>query len=113
MPEDAERVDLRDPHSGFVAYVPAGSIKKGEALVTTGGDGKTISCSVCHGPQLKGLGNVPGIAGLHPTYIARQLLDIQQGSRDATATQLMKPVVAKLTQDDIVNIAAFVASQNR
>jgi len=113
VPEDAERVDLRDPHSGFVAYVPAGSIKKGEALVTTGGDGKTISCSVCHGPQLKGLGNVPGIAGLHPTYIARQLLDIQQGSRDATATQLMKPVVAKLTQDDIVNIAAFVASQNR
>jgi len=112
VPEDAERVELRDPHSGFIAYVPAGSIKKGEALVTTGGNGKTISCSVCHGPDLKGLGNVPAIAGLHPIYIVRQLLDIKQGSRDASATQLMKPVVAKLTDDDIVNIAAYVASKN-
>lgn len=112
VPEDAERVDLRDPHSGFVAYVPPGSIRKGEALVTTGDNGKTISCSTCHGPDLKGLGNVPAIAGLHPVYIVRQLLDIQQGARDGTPAQLMKPVVAKLTQDDIVNVAAYVASKN-
>jgi len=112
VPEDAERADLRDPHSGFVAYVPPGSIKKGESLVTTGDNGKTISCTVCHGADLRGLGNVPGIAGLHPIYIVRQLLDIQQGARDGAGTQLMKPVVAKLTQDDIVNIAAYVASRN-
>jgi cytochrome c553 len=112
VPEDAERVELRDPHSGFVAYAPAGSIKKGEALVTTGGNGKTVACAVCHGADLKGLGNVPAIAGLHPIYIVRQLLDIQQGARDGTATQLMKPVVAKLGQDDIVSIAAYVASKN-
>ena len=111
VPEDAERVDLRDPHAGFVAYVPADSIKKGEALVATGGGGKTISCATCHGPNLKGLGNVPPIAGLHPVYIVRQLLDIQQGSRDGAATQLMKGVVAKLTEEDIVNIAAFVSSR--
>lgn len=112
VPQDAERAELRDPHSGFIAYVPPGSIKKGEELVTTGGNGKTISCSVCHGPDLKGLGNVPAIAGLHPIYIVRQLLDIQQAARDATATQLMKPVVAKLGEDDIVAIAAYVASKN-
>src|SRR6185437_5591982 len=108
----AERAELRDPHSGFIAYVPPGSIKKGEELVTTGGNGKTISCTVCHGPDLKGIGNVPAIAGLHPIYIVRQLLDIQQDARDATATQLMKPVVAKLSEDDIVAIAAYVASKN-
>ena len=112
VPEDAERVELRDPHSGFIAYVPPGSIKKGEALVTTGGNGKTVSCTVCHGADLKGLGNVPAIAGLHPIYIVRQLLDIQQHARDGTATQLMKPVVANLDQDDIVSIAAYVASKN-
>jgi cytochrome c553 len=111
VPEDAERVELRDPHSGFVAYVPPGSIRKGETLVT-GANGKTVSCSVCHGQDLKGLGNVPGIAGFHPVYIVRQLLDIQQSARDGTATQLMKPVVANLTQDDIVSIAAYVASKN-
>ena len=33
-PDDAERTEvLRDPRSGFIAYVPSGSIKKGEALV--------------------------------------------------------------------------------
>src|SRR5262249_17291757 len=112
IPENAELVDLRDTHAGFIAYVPTGSIKKGEALVTTGAGGKTISCTVCHGPGLKGLGNVPAIAGLHPIYIVRQLLDIQQSARDGSSTHLMKGVVAKLNEEDMVNIAAYVASQN-
>ena len=33
MPEDPERTALRDPASGFVAYVPVGSIAKGRELV--------------------------------------------------------------------------------
>src|SRR6476469_5985582 len=40
VPEDPERVELRDPHSGFVAYAPPGSIAKGLNLVATGGNGK-------------------------------------------------------------------------
>ncbi len=109
--EDSWRTDMRDPHSAFIAYVPIGSVKKGEALVTAGGNGKTIACAVCHGPDLKGLGNVPGIAGRLPTYVARQLLDIKQGSRDGTGAQLMKAVVANLTLDDVLNIAAYTASR--
>ena len=62
MPEDNAREALRDPRSGFVAYVPVGAIKKGEALVKTGG-GKTTACAVCHGADLKGLGPVPGPRG--------------------------------------------------
>ncbi len=111
VPENSELAELRDPHSGFIAYVPFGSVKKGEALVTTGGNGKTVSCAICHGPDLKGLGNVPGIAGRSPIYVVRQLLDIKQGFRDAPATQLMKAVVAKLTPDDILNVAAYTASR--
>ena len=43
-PEDAEGTEvLRNPRSGFIAYVPVGSIKKGEALVTKGA-GKTTQC---------------------------------------------------------------------
>ena len=60
--------------------MPVGSIKKGEALVTTGG-GKTTKCSVCHGADLKGLGPVPGIAGRSPSYTVRQLFDTQRGTR--------------------------------
>ena len=108
-PEDSERFELRDPRSGFIAYVPTGSLKKGAALVASGGD-KTTPCGVCHGPDLKGLGPVPALAGRSPSYIVRQLWDIQQGARKGTWSPLMRPVVEHLTQDDMLAIAAYLAS---
>ena len=110
IPENLERTELRDPRSGFVAYVPVGSLAQGEKLATTGGDGKTIPCAACHGPGLKGLGAVPPIAGRSTSYIVRQIYDIQSGARAGSASQLMRPVVAKLTTDDMISIAAYVAS---
>lgn len=111
VPDDTERTEsLRDPRSGFTAYVPAGSIKKGEALVTTGG-GKTTRCAVCHGADLKGLGPVPGIAGRSPSYTVRQLFDTQRGTRKGVWADLMKPVVANLTNEDMLAIAAYTASR--
>ncbi len=111
VPENEESAKLRDPHSGFVAYVPAGSIKTGEQLVATGGNGKTIQCTICHGADLKGVGNVPGLAGRSPIYIFRQLYDIQHGTRTGNAVALMEPVVAKLTQDDMIALASYMASR--
>lgn len=99
---------LRDPRSGWIAYVPVGSIAKGEALATTGGNGKTIACNICHGPDLMGLGDVPGIGGRTASYIARQLYDMQQGTRK---TALMKAVVDKLNEEDFINLSAYVASR--
>jgi cytochrome c553 len=109
MPEQPEATELsRDPRSGFVAYVPAGSIAKGEALVTMGGDGRTARCTTCHGADLKGTATVPGIAGRSASYIVRQLYDMQQGTRQ---TKTMKTAVAKLTVEDMVNITAYVSSR--
>ena len=71
---------MRDPALRFVAYVPPGSIAKGKALAESGGSGSTITCSICHGDGLKGLGNVPRLAGLHPIYIARQLISFKDGT---------------------------------
>jgi cytochrome c553 len=88
-----------------------GSIKKGEALVKTGGNGRTVECGACHGADLLGVGPVPGIAGRSPSYLARELYDMQAGTRNGEWTQLMKPVVAKLTSEDIVNIVAYVSSR--
>lgn len=110
IPEDASRMAVRDPHSGFIAYVPPGSIAKGEALVKTGGSNKTIQCALCHGDDLRGLGEVPRIAGMQPVYIARQLICMQNGSSAGTAAALMKKVVANLSEDDIIAISAYVGS---
>jgi cytochrome c553 len=110
-PVNAEATEvLRDPRSGFTAYVPVGAVKKGEALVTKGGS-KTIACGICHGADLKGLGPVPGLAGRSPSYLMRQMFDMQQGFRKGTWTELMKPVVANLTTEEMMNIVAYTASQ--
>ena len=110
IPEDPMQVTIRNPHSGFIAYVPPGSIKKGEGLVKTGGGGKTIQCAICHGDALTGLGEVPRLAGLQPVYLARQLIQMQNGTSAGTNAALMKKVVAKLTEDDIIAISAYLGS---
>ncbi len=110
VPENAEATEtLRDPRSGFIAYAPTGSIKKGESLANTGG-GKTTQCGVCHGADLKGLGPVPGIAGRSPSYLVRQMYDMQQGVRKGPWTALMTSVVANLSEEDMLVIAAYTAS---
>lgn len=109
IPEDSHLAERRDPHSPFIAYVPPGSIAAGLELATTG-SGRTIQCFICHGNDLKGLGDVPGIAGMSPIYVARQLWDIQYGTRTGTSAALMLAVVANLTYDDVIALSAYVAS---
>lgn len=115
VPEDPEAVEIqRSPHVGFIAYAPFGSLKRGEELVTTGA-GKTVACATCHGPDLKGatvpnVGVMPALAGRSPSYLVRQLFDIQHGHRRGARVELMKPVVANLTSADMLAIAAYLAS---
>ena len=110
LPQNVASATSRDPHSGFIAYVPKGSVAKGAALVKTGG-GKSIACGICHGDALEGLGDVPRLAGLHPAYVARQLYAFQTGTNHSVSAALMKKVVAHLNEDDLVAIAAYVAAQ--
>jgi cytochrome c553 len=108
MAENLERFELRDPNSGFVAYVPKGSIAKGKTLVQSGNG--ALPCNTCHGADLKGNGNVPGLAGRSPSGIVRQLYDIQHGTRTGPAVEPMKPEVAKMTDENRLDIAAYLAS---
>jgi len=71
---------------------------------------KFTRCSVCHGADLQGLGPVPGIAGRSPSYIARQMYDMQQGLRKGPWVSIMQPVVDKMTGDDVLNVTAYVSS---
>jgi cytochrome c553 len=121
VPENEEQSELeRNPHSGFVAYVPPGSLALGKDLATTGGmrivgpqviAGRATACITCHGVDLRGVESVPPIAGRSPSYLARQLWDIQQGTRNGPGVQLMKAAIAHLTPQDIVGLAAYAASR--
>jgi cytochrome c553 len=109
-PEDTDRFELRDPRSGFVAYVPAASLVKGAALAV-GGGGRTIACATCHGAELNGLGPVPGLAGRSPSYLMRQLWDFKQGTRKGAWSPLMTQVLVNLTEDDMLALSAYLASR--
>ena len=110
LPEDGAAAVARDPRSGFVAYVPPGSIAKGMALATSGG-AITTPCTLCHGASLKGLGNTPAIAGRHADYLVRQLYLFQDGERSDSSAGLMRGVVQRLSIDDMLAVAAYVASR--
>ena len=110
LAEDVARFENRDSRARFVAYTPPGSVARGKALVTTGG-GKTLPCASCHGRGLKGLADVPRLAGRSPSYLFRQLYDLREGHRTGASSALMMPVVARLSDEDLVAIVAYLASR--
>jgi cytochrome c553 len=123
VPTDVEvNQILRNSRGTWIAYVPVGAIARGEHLVTTGGSsivnnqivlGRAAACTTCHGADLRGMApDIPPLAGRSPSYLAREIFDIQQGTRVGSypLMPLMKKAVEKLTAEDIIDITAYLAS---
>jgi cytochrome c553 len=108
VPADMKQWELGNPHSDFTAYVPKGSIARGKVLVASG-DGET-PCATCHGADLKGSPIAPPLAGRSPSYLARQLFDIQYRTRRGPAVAPMVPEVARMTAADRIAIVAYLGS---
>lgn len=114
MPIDLQRFERRDPHTTYIAYVPKGSVERGRKLASTGDNGRTQPCAGCHGadlrsgPELEG----PPLAGRYASYLFRQLYGFQSGARAGDSALPMQSVVAKLTQADMIDLAAYAASLN-
>ncbi len=108
MPENLDRIELRDPRTGFVAYVPKGAVARGKKLVESGAG--AFPCAACHSPGYKGNGAVPALAGRSPSELVRQLYDFKSGSRNGDGAAMMKPEVANLTDPMRLDIAAYLSS---
>jgi cytochrome c553 len=107
---DVARTELRDTRFGFVAYVPPGSIARGAAIAAKG-IGQAQACETCHGADLRGVGNIPPLAGRSPTYIVRQLILFRLGGRVNAAAVPMREEASHLTLKDMVAAAAYAASR--
>ncbi|HEY5807222.1 MAG TPA: c-type cytochrome [Povalibacter sp.] len=107
---DFTRHERRDDRMRYIAYVPPGSVEKGKVLVNTGGAGITQSCAGCHDVDLRGTSIGPPIAGRSPSYVLRQLVAFRQNTRTTARAQMMQPVVEKLTLDEMLAMAAYIAS---
>lgn len=108
---DIARTELRDTRFGFVAYVPSGSIASG-AMIASQGAGKAQACDSCHGPGLRGVGNIPPLAGRSPTYIVRQLILFRFGGRTNSAAAPMRQEASQLTLKNMIAVAAYAASRH-
>jgi cytochrome c553 len=108
LPEDESGLRNRDAHTGFIAYVPEGSLAKGKLLTTTSEHG--AACTACHGKTLNGLGGIPPLAGRPPTYMVRQLWNYQSGERQGSMAAPMRTIAARLGVDEMLAMAAYLAS---
>ena len=101
-----ELVRARDQiDGGFVQYVHADDLALGEKVAA---DGK---CGTCHGADFKGKGDVPRLANQHAVYLIRQLKDMQIGARTDKNVSVMKPIVDKMSDKEIVAVAAYLGSK--
>jgi len=110
-PLELRRHELHDPMAEYVAYVPRGSLARGRALAE--GDPKlgVKGCKSCHGPSLRGVGQVPPLAGRSPSYLLRQLVAFHTGARATGVSAPMNEVAARLSLDDMVSAAAYAGSR--
>ena len=99
VPDDVHQWDLGNPHATFTVFVPKGSA-----------GGVSAPCGSCHGIDYKGTATAPPLAGRSPSYLARQLFDMQYGTRSGPAVAPMVPEVAHMTASDRVAIVACLAS---
>jgi cytochrome c553 len=107
---EGEEVELRNDHVGFVDYVPMGSLARGRT-VAMGNKGAMRTCGSCHGDDYRGHDEAPRLAGRSAYYLIRQLADMKAGVRKGNALGKMKDVVGKLSDADILNVAAYMASR--
>ena len=76
------------------------------------GQAKFAVCAGCHGPT--GAGNealkYPKISGLEEAYIAQTLRDFKSGKRNTPMAATMKAMTAGLSDADMDNLAAYIAT---
>ena len=107
-PEKLEQFENRDTRANFVAYVPMRSLLNGAAIVR--GQRLGPPCASCHGRDYRGHELAPSIAGRSPSYVFRQLYEMQNGIRTGSGVKLMKVAMARLSTDEMRDVAAYLAT---
>jgi cytochrome c553 len=87
-------------------------LRQGRALATEGaGDRQIPACASCHGVDFTGMEpGIPALIGLRATYISAQLGGFRYGTRTALTPDCMQVIAARLTEDEVKAVAAYLAS---
>lgn len=68
------------------------------------------SCRNCHGNNAQGMASFPALAGLGQAHLEARLEQYRAGERVGPNSGLMIPPARNLTDEDIANVAAFIAT---
>lgn len=67
-------------------------------------------CTTCHGPKAQGMASFPKLSGNSAEYLAERLEQYRAGENVGPNSALMKPMAADLSDDDIANLSAYIAT---
>ncbi|EGV36774.1 c-type cytochrome [Neisseria weaveri] len=91
--------------AGAAYAAPKADLARGKEIATT-------VCASCHAADgNSGIAMYPKLSAQHAKYIYQQTVAIKDGKRTTGASAAMAPMVANLTDQDIVDVAAFYAKQ--
>ena len=70
------------------------------------------ACQACHGPKGSGTAGIgyPQLGGQYVDYTLAQLKAFKNGSRTNDDKELMRSIVAKMSDEDMVAVANYIAS---
>lgn len=111
MPDDFARFKVRDPRLTYTAYVPHGSLRRGEALAEGTIPGGPPACAACHGAAYQGTAIAPPLAGRSPHYLARALVNYRSHDRRGPDAAPMWQVTERLSNRDVIALAAWMGSR--
>ena len=111
MAANLSKEDMQDLAEYFSTQKQAGNgFKPDPAKVKAGAEkANEVLCAMCHMGELKGQNEIPRLAGQQPDYVIKQLKDFRERNRTNDAGN-MTSVSRNLTDEDITNLAHFIAS---
>lgn len=72
----------------------------------------TAVCAACHGPTgVSAVPIYPNLCGQKEQYLINAIKEFKEGARTSANAQIMKPMAAPLSDQDIENVAAYYSSQ--
>lgn len=103
--------DMQNLADYFAAQKPTPIDFKADSAAVEAGRKKSQEelCTKCHQDNFSGRNEMPRVAGQHYQYIIKQLQDFRSRTRTNDAGN-MGSVARNLTDDDIRNLAGYVAN---
>jgi cytochrome c553 len=103
---------FRDLNPKPFGSAPRELVATGKAIYEGGDpDANVPACSACHGPEAKGSGTIPRLAGQLYPYTVKELVNwsTERGQTTSDTSAIMRPIAHSLSKSQTEAIAAYLS----